>query len=77
MGSTAAHADDHHDHAPGFFKRWFLSTNHKDIGTMYMIFAMIAGVIGGALSVAMRMELADPGLQYFTNPHMYNVFVSV
>jgi cytochrome c oxidase subunit I len=76
MGSTAAHAHDDHDHAPPFFRRWFLSTNHKDIGTMYMIFAMIAGIIGGGLSVAMRMELAEPGLQYFTNPHMYNVFVT-
>ncbi len=76
MGTSAAHADYGHDHAPGFFRRWFCSTNHKDIGTMYFIFAMIAGIIGGALSVAMRMELAEPGLQYFTNPHLYNVFVT-
>jgi cytochrome c oxidase subunit I len=76
MGTATAHADDHHDHAPGFFKRWFCSTNHKDIGTMYMIFAMIAGIIGGALSVAMRLELAEPGLQYFTNEHVYNVYVT-
>ena len=43
---------------------------------MYLIFAIIAGLIGGALSVAMRLELAEPGLQYFANPHMYNVFVT-
>ncbi len=78
MGSNAAHTahDDHHDHAPGFFKRWFLSTNHKDIGTMYLLFAMFAGVIGSALSVAMRMELQEPGLQYFAHGGMYNVVVT-
>jgi cytochrome c oxidase subunit I len=78
MGSYATNTahDDHHDHAPGFFKRWFLSTNHKDIGTMYLLFAMFAGVIGSALSVAMRMELQEPGLQYFAHGGMYNVVVT-
>ena len=77
MGSTAdAAAHDHHDHTPTGWRRWLLSTNHKDIGTMYLIFAMMAGVVGGALSVAMRMELQEPGLQYFANPHMFNVFVT-
>ena len=56
--------------------RWLNSTNHKDIGTMYLIFAMVAGIVGGVLSVAMRMELQEPGLQYFTNPHVFNVFVT-
>jgi cytochrome c oxidase subunit I len=60
--STAAHA--HEDHPTGW-RRYAYSTNHKDIGTMYLIFAICAGVIGALLSVAMRMELQDPGIQIF------------
>lgn len=55
--------------------RWLLTTNHKDIGTMYLVFAICAGLVGGALSIAMRLELQMPGLQYFSS-HTYNVLVS-
>ena len=74
----SAHATDHHDHgAPtGFIKRWLYSTNHKDIGTMYLVFAIIAAFIGGGMSIYMRMELMEPGVQYMADGHVWNVFTT-
>ena len=76
--ASKAHADgDHaHEHTPYGAWRWLNSTNHKDIGTMYLLFAIVGGLIGGFLSVVMRMELQEPGLQYFANGHAFNVFVT-
>ena len=78
------------EHKPGFFARWFMSTNHKDIGTLYLIFAITAGIVGGAISGVMRAELAAPGIQYLgwwvnvmggeanfdANLHMWNVLIT-
>ena len=73
--ATAHGAHDAHDHPTGW-RRYVYSTNHKDIGTMYLVFAIIAGIVGASLSVAIRMELQNPGVQIFSNPHTFNVFVT-
>ncbi|NWH07501.1 MAG: cytochrome c oxidase subunit I [Alphaproteobacteria bacterium] len=72
---AAGHGGAHADHPTGW-RRYVNSTNHKDIGTMYLIFAVIAGIVGGFLSVVMRLELQDPGIQWFASEHTYNVFVT-
>jgi cytochrome c oxidase subunit 1 len=81
MSTTATHAHhadhhDHHDHRPTGWRRWVYSTNHKDIGTMYLAFSMIAGLIGGLMSVYMRLELQQPGLQYMADGHAWNVVIT-
>ncbi|PVA11052.1 cytochrome c oxidase subunit I [Pelagivirga sediminicola] len=48
----------------GFFTRWFMSTNHKDIGILYLFTSAGVGLIAAGLSVFMRLELMDPGVQY-------------
>src|SRR5260221_8154009 len=68
------HHDDH-GHLNGW-RRFVYSTNHKDIGTMYLVFAIMAGVIGGTMSIIIRMELQDPGLQIFHNTQTFNVFTT-
>jgi cytochrome c oxidase subunit 1 len=79
--ANAAHAhhdhhDDHHGHHPTGWRRWAYSTNHKDIGTMYLVFSIFAALIGGAFSVWMRMELQSPGMQYFSDGHQWNMVVT-
>ena len=74
--SSAAH-DDHDHHTPTGWRRWVYSTNHKDIGTMYLIFAIIGGLIGGGMSVMMRMELAAPGPGILGGDHhFFNVLIT-
>ena len=75
--ASAMHADDH-SHAPWGWRRWLFSTNHKDIGIMYIIFSIIAGIIGGTLSVIIRMQLASPGSPLLgDNYQIYNVIISL
>ena len=65
------------DHTPTGLKRWLCSTNHKDIGILYIILAIAGGIIGALFSMALRMELMQPGDQIFQgNYQLYNVFIT-
>src|SRR5260221_14531644 len=75
MASNTASAHEAHEHHPTGWRRFVYSTNHKDIGTMYLGFALGAGVVGGLLSIGIRLELQKPGMQIFPTPHEFNVFV--
>ena len=75
MSHTAV-LDDHHDvhdhHGPAKgFTRWLYTTNHKDIGTMYLIFAFVMLFVGGGMAMLIRLELFQPGLQ-FLQPAFFN-----
>ena len=71
--STASHALDHeHDHGPpSGLSRWLLTTNHKDIGTLYLLFSLLMFFIGGTMALVIRAELFEPGLQ-IVNPQFFN-----
>ena len=73
MANTAAHDPTHdaHDHRPQGLKRWLYATNHKDIGTMYLLFACALFFLGGAMALLIRLELFQPGMQ-FLDPAFYN-----
>ena len=65
-----------HAHHPTGWRRYVYSTNHKDIGLMYLAFSVFAGLLGGFFSMMMRAELMYPGLQIFQEAHAFNVFVT-
>ena len=73
MAATTPVADHHdaHGHKQGFIERWFFSTNHKDIGTLYLLFSFTMVIIGAAMSVIIRLELAVPGLLH-VSPDFFN-----
>ena len=86
MADAAIHGHDHEDQR-GFFTRWFMSTNHKDIGILYLIFSAFAGFISVAFTMYMRLELMEPGVQYMClegfmddpctpNGHIWNVMIT-
>jgi cytochrome c oxidase subunit 1 len=62
MADAAIHGHEHDER--GFFTRWFMSTNHKDIGILYLFTGGLVGLISVAFTVYMRMELMNPGVQY-------------
>ncbi len=91
MADAAIHGHEHEDNR-GFFTRWFMSTNHKDIGILYLIVSALVGFISVAFTVYMRMELMSPGVQYMCmegmrflpaavenctpNGHLWNVLIT-
>ncbi|MDW3222859.1 MAG: cytochrome c oxidase subunit I [Paracoccaceae bacterium] len=90
MADAAVHGHEHHDER-GFFTRWFMSTNHKDIGILYLIVSALVGFVSVAFTVYMRLELMDPGVQYMCmegarffasaetctpNGHLWNVLIT-
>ena len=88
MADAAAH-DAHHP-KPGFFTRWFMSVNHKDIGILYIFVASFLGILSVAFTMFMRLELMDPGVQHMCmegasllaqsectpNGHLWNVLIT-
>ncbi|OOG40277.1 cytochrome c oxidase subunit I [Rhodanobacter sp. C05] len=73
MSHAATHDqhDDHHGAPKSFFQRWCMSTNHKDIGTLYLVFALVMFFIGGSFAMLIRAELFKPGLQLM-QPYFFN-----
>lgn len=66
------HHEEHHDHGPAKgLLRWVITTNHKDIGTLYLVFALTMFFVGGIMALIMRAELFEPGMQ-FVNPTFFN-----
>jgi cytochrome c oxidase subunit 1 len=64
MADAAIHGHEHEDQR-GFFTRWFMSTNHKDIGILYLITSAFVGFVSVAFTVYMRLELMDPGVSIY------------
>ena len=78
-GHDHGHDHDHdHGHGGGYggIMRWITTTNHKDIGTLYLWFSFIMFMVGGVMAMAIRLELFTPGLQFF-NPDLFNQFTTM
>ncbi|MGK2873160.1 MAG: cytochrome c oxidase subunit I [Alphaproteobacteria bacterium] len=75
--NTATGSHEEHAHHPTGWRRYVYSTNHKDIGNMYLVFAIIAGIIGGIMSLIIRTELATPGDDILGgNYHLFNTLIT-
>ena len=69
-------SNDGHAHHPTGLRRFLYSTNHKDIGTMYLVFAIVGGLVGGAMSIWFRLELQSPGTQIIADNQFFNVLIT-
>ncbi len=77
MSTAAATHDEHHDHGPAKgLMRWITTTNHKDIGSLYLLFALLMFFIGGAMAMVIRAELFQPGMQ-LVQPEFFNSMTTV
>ena len=77
MSIATTHPAEHHgEHHPSGILRWLTTTNHKDIGTMYLTFALIMFFVGGIMILAVRAELFSPGLQLM-KPEFFNQLIGV
>ena len=75
--ASTSDADAHDPHIPTGWRRWLYSTNHKDIGTMYLVIAVVGGIVGGLMSLLLRMELAAPGPGILGGDHhFFNVLTT-
>jgi cytochrome c oxidase subunit 1 len=74
--STATTHDEHHHGAPSGIMRWITTTNHKDIGTLYLWFAFIMLMVGGAMAMVIRAELFQPGMQV-VDPNFFNTMTTM
>jgi len=75
MNPAIAH-DEHHDQPPRGLARWLFTTNHKDIGLLYLIFGLTMFLVGGLLAMLIRVELFEPGLQIL-KPELYNQLITL
>ena len=74
---SASTAEHHHDdHIPAGITRWLQTTNHKDIGTLYLWFSFVMFILGGLMALVIRAELFQPGLQV-VDPHFFNQMTTV
>ena len=71
MSTATTTHDEHHHGAPSGIMRWITTTNHKDIGTLYLWFSFIMLLVGGAMAMVIRAELFQPGIQ-IVDPNFFN-----
>jgi len=76
MSTTMTHEAAHHEEHPTGLKRWLFTTNHKDIGTLYLWFSFTMFIIGGIFALVIRAELFEPGMQ-IVQPNFFNMMTTL